>query len=118
MSHFYSAGPAIIQGMEDSNRIKPEQGQVIQVIPADFLALQVSMYQPQSPQAAGPGTQAADLRDFHLVGIPDYNIPHVSVPGQQYPDLTPCLQGYADQVIGQFLGNHLLRVHLPSKCPL
>ena len=87
-----------------AHKIKAEQREVREVIPAEGFAVQVGMNQAQTFESSGCGSVSCQVGNNDLSVVADDDKQNVSLSADQHADLPADLPGELCQVSRQFMG--------------
>ncbi len=110
MRELDAAGQAVRQHLDRGHQVEPQQGEVVEVVAGERLALQMGVDEPQAAEAADAAAQAADVGQGQAVGVAHDDVADDAVAPEQDSDLPVEPAGGLGQMPGELGGDHLPRI--------
>ena len=104
------AGQAGVQHLDRGHEVEPQEGEVVEVVAGERLALEMGVDEAQAAEAADAAAQAADVGEGQAVGVAHDDVADVAVAAEQDADLAVEPAGGLGQVAGELGGDHLPRI--------
>ena len=107
-----ASGAPVRASLQGGDQVQSQQGQVVQVIGRQRLAIQMSVNQTKAAETPGPATHPANIGEHQMDRVSDDYAVNGARPRDQEPYLPVQLAGERTSMTRQLQGDDFMRRHL------